>query len=200
MATRRLRGPLELHDIWNLAALGTLNVCHIGWWCGALAGSSRALSWLFWADAAYLVADCGWLLLVPGCVPAASRNTLLIHHLLVCALVPIAAGKPVLMAHLLRVWCVEIHSWNHIAARQFSSTRIGAVARHINKPLFVALRLLYFPTSWFPYAAERAALPAAVAAAHVPPALHRCLAVAHLAMYGLMLKWGSGLLRGARSS
>ena len=52
---------------------------------------------------------------------------------------------------------------------------IGALrewAAKLNKPLFVALRLLAFPLTWLQYASERSALPSLIRAAHAPTALH----------------------------
>ena len=119
---------------------------------------------------------------------------MLVHHLLVCSFVPVALGKPVLMRHLLRTWAVELHSWIHIAARTVNVYGIGDLARRVNKPAFVVLRLIGFPLTWFMYAAERSALPPAVLAAHAPFGLHTVLSCAHLGMYGLMLKWARGML------
>jgi hypothetical protein len=186
---------MNAHDDWNLLSLGALNVAHVGWWTGLFA-SERVLECLFYCDAAYLLMDTCWLVFVPSCVPARSRNNLLVHHAIVCLCLPYAMGKPVLMRHLLRVWMVELHSWNHIAVRRFAnaSPMIAAIAERVNKPLFFALRLVGFPLSWFVYARERAALSAAVIQAHAPFTLHVPLSLAHFAMYGIMLKWGQGLL------
>jgi hypothetical protein len=111
--------------------------------------------------------------------------------MLICCLLPVAAGTPLLMRHLLRTWIVD--SWNHIAARRMCG-RLANVARRINKPLFVALRLLGFPLTWLQYYTERAALPELVRASAAPLALHAPLSCAHLLMYGLMCWWGRGLL------
>ena len=184
---------MDAHDDWNMVVIGALNVAHAGWWFGLVTGGG-ALSFLFWADCAYLLLDSCWLVFVPSCVAARSRGTLLMHHALVCCLIPLAAGRPVLMRHLLRTWMVELHSFNHIATRWLHA-RLAAWAERLNKPLFVALRLIGYPLSWVPYARDRAALPALVKAAHVPLALHLPLSCAHFVMYGLMLKWGHALLR-----
>jgi hypothetical protein len=179
------RTTMDLHDDWNMVALGALNAAHVGWWVGLLT-STAALHVLFFADAAYLLADSCWLLFVPSCVAPRNRATLLVHHLLICGLLPLAAGKPVFMRHLLRTWIVEVHSWNHIAARRLSSQRARTACDRVNKPLFVALRLVAFPLTWVQYAAERGGI--------VPLAVHVPLSCAHALMYGLMLKWGRGIL------
>ena len=64
----------------------------------------------------------------------------------------------------------------------------------LNKPMFVALRLLAFPATWFMYNQERAALPTLVRGASSPDWLHVPLSLTHGLMYGLMLKWGYTLL------
>ena len=202
---RPVRGPtspfkprlsmLDWHDDWNLVALGVLNLAHVGWWCG-IVSSSTALSTLFAADACYIIADTCWLLFFPTCVPAKVRGTLLIHHMLICFAIPVAAGKAVLMRHMLRTWMVELHSWTHIAQRRLRSERLCELARAVNKPLFFALRIIAFPLTYFTYAAERAALPPWLLAAHSPPSVHAPLSLAHLGMYGLMLQWGKTLLLG----
>ena len=184
---------LDLHDDWNLYALGILNVCHLPWWFGLYTGSSMT-SFLFYADCSYLIADTCWLVFVPSCVPARNRGTLLIHHLLVCSCMPFAHGIPVLMRHLLRTWSVELHSWNHIATRRIQNIRLGKLLGRINKPLFFALRVVIFPLTWMLYAQDRAALPAAALAAAAPTRLHVPLSLAHAGMYALMLKWGWNLL------
>ena len=60
----------------------------------------------------------------------------------------------------------------------------------INKPLFVAARLIGFPLSYVAYARDRGALDARQLLLQAPPRLHGPLSVAHAAMYGLMLFWG----------
>ena len=122
------RTAMDWHDDWNLVAIGALNICHVGWWCGLVTGSA-IVQWLFFADCAYLLGDTCWLLFVPSCVAPRVRMTLLLHHLTVCACMPIAIGHPVLMRHLLRTWIVELHSWNHIAAR-----RLPSAASHCSLP------------------------------------------------------------------
>ena len=184
---------MDKHDDFNMLALGSLNLAHIGWWCGAF-GSPTTLAFLFYADASYLIADSCWLLFAPSCVPQQSRSTLLAHHLLVCGCLPIAAGRPVLMRHLLRTWIVEVHSWNHIAIRRLVPAKLISWLSWLNKPLFTALRLIAFPLTYFQYAKERAALTEAIRLAHSPLGLHVGLSGAHLMMYGLMVKWGYQLI------
>mgnify|MGYP006109528799 FL=1 len=180
---------MDLHDDWNLLAIGALNVLHVGWWCG-LTALSPSTSILFYVDGAYLLLDSCWLLFAPSCVPAKSRLTLLVHHCLVCALLPFAASNQLFMSHLVRTWMVELHSWNHIAARRLGSSPFAGVLEAMNKPLFCALRLVGFPLTWFQFAAERAALPLATQAALTPLSVYVPLGVAHSLMYALMLKWG----------
>lgn len=184
---------MDLHDAWNIYALGALNVLHVGWWAGVLAGP-RATSALFAADAAYIALDTAWLALVPSCVAPRVRLTLLAHHLVMNCCTPVAWGKPVHQRHLLRTWCVELQSWTHIAARALRPGRLRRACDWINRPLYVLLRLVAFPLAWVLYSRERAALPAAVLAAHTPAALHAALTLVHFALYGLMLKWGATLL------
>ena len=167
---------LDAHDDWNIVAIGALNLAHVGWWCGAVSGST-ALNVLFVADAAYLMADTCWVLFVPNCVPAR-----------------VAAGKPVLMRHLLRTWVVELHSWVHIASRRLRSKRLAQFAAIINKPAFFALRIVTFPLTYLAYVHDRRALSATLLEAHSPLRVHAPLSLTHLAMYGLMLKWGYTLL------
>jgi hypothetical protein len=186
---------MDLHDDWNLYAIGALNVAHVGWWAGLFV-SRTALNCLFFADAAYIVLDMCWLLFVPACVAPRVRPTLLIHHAFVCCCVPVAYGTPVLMKHLLRTWVVELHSWNHIASRRLRPSLAQPLAR-INSALFVGLRLIVFPLTWFAYAQDRAALPALVRAAQVPLRLHLPLSLTHLMMYGLMVKWGLPIIQSA---
>ena len=181
-------------DDWNLIAIGCLNLSHIAWWCGLAATDGPVLALLFYADCAYMLADCCWLVFAPSCVAPRVRGTLLVHHLTCIACMPIAAGNATFMKHLLRTWSVEVHSWNHIASRRFS--KIEFLAR-INKPLFVALRLIGFPLTWFAYARDRAALLPAVREALLPAALHWPLTLTHIGMYGLMLKWGAPILQEA---
>ena len=150
------------HDLWNLWVIGTLNVTHAAWWLGVV-DDARWLTPLFALDLAYILADLVWLLARPDCVASRVRGTLLLHHAAILLAAPAAAGHPVLMRHLLRTWVVELHSWVHIAAREFSSPALHA----LNKPLFVVLRLVAFPLTWFVYARQRAALPPAVAGARM---------------------------------
>ena len=187
------RSAMDLHDDWNLVVIGALNIAHMGYWCGAFA-LSPSMSFLFYADAAYLLLDSLWLVLAPSCVPPKSWKTLLMHHALVCTLLPITAGRPVMMKHLVRVWAVEVHSWNHIATRRFGGTRLASVLEAANKPLFIGLRLINFPYTYFQFAADRAALPIALRATESPEWLMVPLGVAHSIMYALMIKWGYGLL------
>ena len=120
LVTKAVCSNLDWHDRWNLLAIGGLNVAHCAWWCSLL--PEHLLSALFFADVGYICGDLAWIALVPGCVPAGARPTLLLHHALTCCCAPVAIGRPVLMAHLLRAWVVELHSWNHIAARQLVRT------------------------------------------------------------------------------
>ena len=71
---------------------------------------------------------------------------------------------------------------------------LAALTRQLNKPLFVVLRLIGFPLTWFVYRNDRAAQPAAIIASHAPQWLHIPLSLTHALMYGLMLKWGYTLL------
>ena len=103
------------HDVWNLLALGCLNAVHILWWLGLL--SESALFAVFSLDVAYIALDGLWLVASPSCVPRRVWATLVAHHAAVLLCVPVAVGNPLLMRHLLRTWVVELHSWNHIAAR-----------------------------------------------------------------------------------
>ncbi|KAL1520406.1 hypothetical protein AB1Y20_021992 [Prymnesium parvum] len=185
------------HDEWNLLALGSLNAAHSLWWVGwgPLAPlAARLLTPLFLADCAYLVCDLGWLVFSPRCVAPEVRRTLLIHHVIVVGCIPVAWSHPVLMAHLLRTWVVEIHSCVHIAARHLPSPKLRAALQRLSKPIFVGLRLIGFPLTWFAYARDRAALTDAMREAQVPLRCHLPLSIAHFAMYGLMLKWGHTLL------
>ena len=120
LVTKAVCSNLDWHDRWNLLAIGGLNVAHCAWWCSLL--PEHLLSALFCADVGYICGDLAWIALVPGCVPPGARPTLLLHHVLTCCCAPVAMGRPVLMAHLLRAWIVELHSWNHIAARQLVRT------------------------------------------------------------------------------
>ena len=186
---------LDAHDDWNLITIGALNLAHATWWTGLVSGSV-ALNVLFAADAAYLLADTFWLIFVPSCVPNKVRKTLLVHHMLVCAALPVAAGKPILMQHMLRTWIVELNSWTHIAARRLSSSWLATWARSLNKPLFLSLRIVAFPLTYLVYVRQRAALTPQLLASHAPLRVHGPLSIAHFAMYGLMLKWGYSLLLG----
>ena len=118
---------MDIHDDWNLVAIGALNICHIGWWSGLFV-TPAALQWLFYADGAYLLMDTVFLLAVPTCVAPRVRFTLLLHHLTSCICLPIAAGTPLLMRHLLRTWVVEVHSWNHIFQTLSNG---GQISQHI---------------------------------------------------------------------
>ena len=64
-------------------------------------------------------------------------------------------------------------------------------AQVINKPLFVAVRLIGFPLAYVAYARDRGALDAHQLLLQAPPRLHGPLSVAHAAMYGLMIFWVS---------
>ena len=185
---------MDAHDKWNLVALGALNVAHVGWWCGLLTGPA-ALHALFLADVAYIALDTCWLIFVPSCVAPRVRGTLIVHHILICTMFPLARNRPLLQRHLLRTWVVELQSWAHIAARHGDESGVGGVARRLNKPAFIALRLIAFPLSWFGYVSDRAALPAAIVAAHAPPRTHLLLGGVHSLFYALMIKWGWTLLR-----
>lgn len=185
---------MDAHDDWNLLAIGGLNLAHVAWWFGLVATNGPALQFLFYADCAYMLADCCWLLFVPSCVMPRVRGTLLVHHITCIACMPVAAGNHTFMKHLLRTWSVEVHSWNHIASRRFSKLTFLS---YINKPLFVMLRLIGFPLTWFAYARDRVALAPAVREAMLPATLHWPLTVTHIGMYGLMLKWGMPILQEA---
>ena len=174
------------HDVWNLLALGCLNAVHILWWLGIL--SESALFAVFSLDVAYIALDGLWLVASPSCVPRRVWATLVAHHAAVLLCVPVAVGNPLLMRHLLRTWVVELHSWNHIAARRLGGP-LASFLHRINKPLFVAVRLIAYPLTWMQYAADRA-----TAAILIPAAVHAPLSCAHFLMYGLMLKWGHALL------
>lgn len=185
----------DRHDTWNMITLGALNVAQSFWWFNlcpkAISGSSLVAA-LFAADMSYLALDFGWLVFLPGCVPPATWPTLILHHGVILCCGYAAWGQPVLMSHLLRTWIVEVHSFVHIAARKLGSKM--PLLQRINKPLFVVLRLVIFPLTWFAYARDRSALPPAVQAAQLPMRLHLPLSLAHLAIYGLMCKWGHGLI------
>lgn len=71
-----------------------------------------------------------------------------------------------------------------------ATARPSARAQVINKPLFVAARLIGFPLSYVAYARDRGALDARQLLLQAPPRLHGPLSVAHAAMYGLMIFWG----------
>jgi len=186
----------DRHDAWNLMSLGALNVAHAGWWLGLYPAGPTVISTLFSADLCYILCDLGWLVFSPRCVAPAVWPTLIVHHGIVLCCVPTAWAKPVLMAHLLRTWIVEVHSWVHIAARKLQSPLLTRV----NKPLFAVLRLVGFPLTWVAYARDRAAMPLALQAAHAPLRVHLPLSFAHFAMYGLMCKWGYTLLRPPKAS
>ncbi|KAL3893402.1 MAG: hypothetical protein SGPRY_014258 [Prymnesium sp.] len=192
----------DRHDTWNLLSLGALNAAHIVWWSGCWPAAllPGAIPLLFTADCCYLLADFSYLLLAPACVSPSVRPTLLLHHAIVVSCMPFAWGKPVLMAHLLRTWMVELHSFVHIAARKTQWPNLQALLARVNKPIFVGLRLIGFPLSWFAYARDRAALSVAMRAAHAPGFVHVPLSIAHFAMYGLMLKWGHALLFSRRNT
>ena len=66
--------------------------------------------------------------------------------------------------------------------------------RSLNKPAFFALRIVSFPLAYVAYAHDRSALSAELLQAHSPLHVHLPLSLTHLAMYGLMLKWGYSLL------
>lgn len=173
------------HDLWNLWALGILNATHVLWWAGAL-DETRWLATIYALDVGYMTVDALWLVLEPACVAVRVRDTLLLHHAAVLACAAGAAGYPLLMRHLLRVWVVELHSWTHIAARELGSPVLGAV----NKPLFVGVRLVGFPLTWLVYARERAG------ASFPPLGVHAVLSAMQVLMYGLMCHWGKRLLLG----
>ena len=187
VATSSAAAATWQHDVWNLVALGCLNAVHILWWLGIL--SESALFAVFSLDVAYIALDGAWLLLSPSCVPRRVWATLVAHHAAVLLCVPVAVGNPLLMRHLLRTWVVELHSWNHIAAR--TPWPLGPACLRVNKALFVATRLVGFPLTYAVYHRERQAAPAAS-----PPHLHWPLTAAQLALYGLMLHWGRGVLLG----
>lgn len=182
------------HDDWNLWAIGSLNVMHVSFWLGLTSLTPGFVVGLFAADMMYLVADLGWLVLSPKCVPPSVRRTLIIHHGIVILCAPFALGHPVLMRHLLRTWIVELNSWVHIAARRLRSQWAREALQRLNKPMFCTLRLVCFPLTWFAYNRDRASLDPVVRAALLPMAVHLPLSIAHFAMYGLMCRWGYVLL------
>jgi hypothetical protein len=108
----------DRHDAWNLMSLGALNVAHAGWWLGLYPAGPTVISTLFAADLCYILCDLGWLVFSPRCVAPAVWPTLIVHHGIVLCCVPTAWAKPVLMAHLLRTWIVEVHS---VRERAFAS-------------------------------------------------------------------------------
>ena len=144
----------------------------------------------------FVLAHVPWpqLAFVPTCVPAQARRGLLMHHLVACCCLPVAAGKPLLMTHLLRTWIVELQSWTHIAARRLQHKAAAAIAQRINRPLFFAFRIVAFPLTWIAYERSRASLPAPLRLAQAPLSVHVPLSLLHLGMYGLMLNWGRSLL------
>jgi len=178
---------MDLHDRWNIYAIGGLNCAHIAWWVGLLRGRA-ALDALFFADIGYITCDFAWISLVSGAVPQTARPTLLVHHALTIACAPVAFGQPLLMSHLLRCWIVELQSWNHIAMRQLESPRLRRICQAINTPLFCATRLLGFPLTYLVYARQRSS--SAQYLLEAPRRIHVPLSIAHLAMYGLMCFWG----------
>ena len=175
------------HDAFNLVASGALNVLQAAWWSGLVDGEA-ALRTIFAADVAYIAIDAGWRWLQPSCVAARVWSGLFVHHVLVLACASPAWSEPLFMRHLLRTWIVEIQSWMHIATRQLGG-RCGKAAAAANKPLFVALRLVGFPLTYFAYAAERRAVPE-----RAPLYVHVPLSIAHFALWALMLHWGKRLL------
>ena len=187
---------MDQHDDWNLLALGALNAAHLSWWLSLLNGEAW-LRRLFWMDAGYIVLDAAWLVFSPSCVAPRVWQTLCFHHLSVLACVPVAIGRPLLMSHFLRTWIVELSSWTHIAARRLKGTRVAALLERLNKPIYVGLRMIGFPLTYVVYARERAASPALLLQS--PTHLHVPLSAMHFVLYGLMLKWGWGMLRPARA-
>ena len=77
---------------------------------------------------------------------------------------------------------------------------LSALAHGVNKPLFFVIRLVAFPITYLSYSRERAALPSELMLAHAPLRVHALLSLAHFSLYGLMLKWGWGLLLSSGSS
>eukprot|EP00964_Phaeocystis_antarctica_P135000 scaffold99339_cov66-Phaeocystis_antarctica.AAC.3 len=75
-------------------------------------------------------------------------------------------------------------------ALALATARPSARAQVVNKPLFVAARLIGFPLSYVAYARDRGALDARQLLLQAPLRLHGPLSVAHAAMYGLMIFWG----------
>ena len=151
VATSSAAAATWRHDVWNLLALGCLNAVHILWWLGLL--SESALFAVFSLDVAYIALDGLWLVASPSCVPRRVWATLVAHHAAVLLCVPVAVGNPLLMRHLLRTWVVELHSWNHIAAR--TPWPLGPACLRVNKALFMATRLVGFPLTYAVYRSGR---------------------------------------------
>lgn len=85
---------VSLHDTWNLALLGALNLAHIGWWAG-LSISPYFVERLYTADMAYFLCDFVWLLALPECVAPRVWHTLVAHHSSIIGCGFFAFGKPV---------------------------------------------------------------------------------------------------------
>ena len=77
-----------------------------------------------------------------------------------------------------------------VGALSLATARPLPRAQVINKPLFVAVRLIGFPLAYVAYARDRGALDARQLLLQAPMRLHGPLSVAHAAMYGLMIFWG----------
>jgi hypothetical protein len=85
---------VSLHDTWNLALLGALNLAHIGWWAG-LNISPHFVERLYTADMVYFLSDFVWLLALPECVAPRVWHTLVTHHSSIIGCGFFAFGKPV---------------------------------------------------------------------------------------------------------
>ena len=56
-------------------------------------------------------------LLPQPCVPPAVKTTLTVHHCIMCASSILGMRSPLIQAHAMSAWVVELQSWTHIAAR-----------------------------------------------------------------------------------
>jgi hypothetical protein len=101
---------VSLHDTWNVALLGALNLAHMGWWAG-LNISPHFVESLYMADMVYFLTDFVWLLALPECVAARVWHTLVAHHSSIITCGFFAFGKPVRLAARVAVlfssrpWC-----------------------------------------------------------------------------------------------
>ena len=74
--------------------------------------------------------------------------------------------------------------------------QLAAAAQRANKPLYVVLRMVFFPLGYLVYVRERSALPAALVQTQAPLRVHLPLSAMQWVLYGLMLKWGWRMLLG----